>query len=123
MHFQDTILYTWSAPGWQQCKRFQDYMTADILLDMTDASIARVGTTGLRVSRRPVTDTDHVYDLATGLVAGDATKTMANATIFCLPSPSGDDDALAPLSAGALPSLCLNVQTFGCLCRAGATWG
>lgn len=121
VHFQDTILYSWSAPGWQQCKRFQDYLTADILVDAKNASITRVGTTGLRVTLDR-TDSDHVHDLATGLVVGDATKTMANHTVFCLPSPSGDDDAMAPPPAGALPFLSparTNVAIFAMRVRPG----
>lgn len=114
-------MYAWSAPGWQQCKRFQDYVTADVLVDAKNASITRVGTTGLRVSING-TDADHVYDLATGLVAGDVIRTMANHTVFCLPSPSGDDDALMPPPAGALPILspaCTDVAVFATRVRPG----
>ena len=91
VNYQDVIVYATSQREWKQCAAFQDVVTADLHSDDLAGNLARIGTTGLRISH-VAPDVDHIMDLATGLPVGKANNTKANYTLLCLPAADGPGD-------------------------------
>ncbi|KAK9838332.1 hypothetical protein WJX81_005126 [Elliptochloris bilobata] len=100
MHYADVIVYGTSELSWRQCAVFQDAMTNDLRKDNKAASVVRIGTTGLSINTSSP-DVDHITDLATGLPVGEASRSMANYTFYCMPSADGTATASAPASGAS----------------------
>lgn len=97
---RDVVVIRASNPRWDDCAGFQDTSAATYRTGPGAVSVTRLNTTGLSVTvdaRR-----DPVLDEATGQFVGEATSTLANTTLLCLPHQ--ETAAALPDAAASAPA-------------------
>lgn len=97
---RDVVVIRASNPRWDDCAGFQDTSAATYRTGPGAVSVTRLNTTGLSITvdaRR-----DPVLDEATGQFVGEATSTLANTTLLCLPHQ--ETAAALPDAAASAPA-------------------